>query len=514
MGPPDELPAWATLGRLASTLAGTDGDELAGDLTRQDSFSRRLHSIRVDFSRQRINKSTLAALLELAQQSGCMDRIQSQFVGEEVNTSEHRGATHTWLRAESPDASHSPQPFLEFADAVRRGSWTGTLGHRISTVVHIGIGGSYAGPQFICDALANNGPAVRFVTNVDQRQLNRTLRQVNAAESLFVVASKSFTTDETISNAQSIFRWFKQSSGDQLDPSRHWVLVGGDSEAISASGLPHANHYHVPASVGGRFSVWSAVGVSSAISLGSEKFLDLLKGAREVDTHVSQASLADNIPLLLALLDLWNTNFLGATTQALLTYDDRLRYLVPHVQQLYMESLGKSARVDGQQVQIHTSPVIWGGPETDAQHSFHQLLHQGTRAVSCELFGVVGNDGSDVLQQRWMLANCLAQADLLFRGANSQTYEQHQHVTGNTSNTVFLLDQVDAFTLGMLLAMYEHKVALLGYIWGINPFDQWGVAHGKQLADSYYRRLGGDAGPSLSPSAEISVRKIRDKTQS
>ena len=393
MGPPNKLPAWSKLGRLASTLARTDGDELAGDLTRQDYLSRRLHSIRVDFSRQRIDKSTLTVLLELAEQSGCMDKIRSQFVGEEVNTTEHRGATHTWLRAESPDSSHSPRRFLEFADAVRNGSWTGTLGHRISTVVHIGIGGSYAGPAFVCDALASNGPTVRFITNVDQRQLNRTLRQVNAAESLFVVASKSFATDETISNAHTVYRWFNQSSDDRLDPSRHWVLVGGDSEAISASGLPHANHYSVPETVGGRFSLWSAVGVSSAISLGSEKFLDLLKGAREVDAHVSQASPANNIPLLLALLDLWNTNFLGATTHALLTYDDRLRYLVPHLQQLYMESLGKSARVDGEQVQVHTSPVVWGGPETDAQHSFHQLLHQGSRAVSCELIGVA--------RQRW-----------------------------------------------------------------------------------------------------------------
>ena len=487
--PPEQLASWKRLAALAEQRAGQPIEPEPG---RFETYSARLGPLFVDYSKQRIDAEVMAALADLAEESGLHDAIQALFDGEHVNTTEDRPALHTALRApegEAPEAvaglvQAERNRFLAFAEDVRGGRWRGHTGKVIRTVVHIGIGGSHLGPELVCQALKPDGdPEIRFLANVDGDAATRTLAGLDPAATLFIVASKSFTTLETQTNATTARSWFVERTCDPGAIPRHFVAVTANGEAAKAFGMPPANRFAMWDWVGGRYSLWSAVGLPIAIALGRSGFESLLTGAHLVDRHFRKTPTARNLPVLLALLQIWNTNFLAAATHAVLAYDRRLRRLPDYLQQLEMESNGKSVRHDGSRVATHTAPVVWGGEETNGQHAYHQLLHQGTRAFSADLITTVrpGNDLGD--HHRWLLANCLGQSQAMLTGQGSAD------VRSPNPTTTILFDELSAESLGALLALYEHKASCAGVTWGINPFDQPGVEMGKTLAHSVHRNL-------------------------
>lgn len=472
------------------------GQDIKGDSRRFHTYSGRIGEVLVDYSKQQIDAEVLGALLELAQQSKLVDAIEALFHGEHVNTGEDRPALHTALRA--PDGE-CPEPvanvveaerrrFLDFAEDVRLGSWRGHTGKAIRDIVHIGIGGSHLGPALACQALApDSDPRIRFLANIDGDAATRTLAGLDPATTLFIVVSKSFSTLETRLNAATARSWFIERTLDPAALPRHFVAVTANDAAAKAFGLPKGNRFPMWDWVGGRYSLWSAVGLPIAIALGRSGFDDLLAGAHLADRHFRTTPLDRNLPALLALLQVWNSNFLGAATHALLAYDRRLRLLPDYLQQLDMESNGKSARHDGSRVAMHTAPVVWGGEETNGQHAFHQLLHQGTRAFSADLITTIRPGHGLREHHRWLLANCFAQGQALLAGTNSET--QGGQVRGRHPLTTILLDALTPRALGILLALYEHRAFCTGVLWGVNPFDQPGVELGKVLAGPIHEEL-------------------------
>lgn len=460
----------------------------------------------IDYSKQRIDAAVMAALIDLAEECGLDDAIQAMFVGEHVNTTEDRPALHTALRApdgEGPKAvaglvEAERNRFLTFAEDVRSGRWRGHTGEAISTVVHIGIGGSHLGPELVCQALRpDSDPEIRFLANIDGDAATRALTGLDPATTLFIVASKSFATLETRTNAATARSWFVERTCDPHAVARHFVAVTANDEAAQAFGMPPANRFATWDWVGGRYSLWSAVGLPIAIALGRSGFDDLLAGAYLADRHFRTTPTARNLPVLLALLQVWNSNFLGAATHALLAYDRRLRLLPDYLQQLEMESNGKSTRHDGTRVAMHTAPVVWGGEETNGQHAFHQLLHQGTRAFTADLIATI-RPGHDLEEHhRWLLANCFAQGQALLAADTTGGETQGGHVRGKHPVTTVLLDALTPRALGTLLALFEHRAFCTGVIWGINPFDQPGVELGKALAGPIQDQLG-DSQPTES----------------
>ncbi|MDE0451996.1 MAG: glucose-6-phosphate isomerase [Gammaproteobacteria bacterium] len=451
----------------------------------------------MDFSRQRIDQDIIDALIALAQESDLPSAIEDLFEGATVNASERRAALHTAIRAphhERPDGvadviEAEQARMLDVARHVREGDWRGATGKPFSTVVHIGIGGSRLGPELVVNALGGDFD-IRFLSNVDGNAAIRAFADLDPNETLIVVASKSFGTLETLTNARYARSWLLERTGDENAVARHFVAVTANIEAARRFGIPADRCLPIWDWIGGRYSLWSAVGLPIAIALGETGFRELLGGAHHMDHHFRTSPSAQNLPLMLALLGIWNNNFLDASTHAVLVYDHRLAILPQFLQQLEMESSGKSVTNDGSPSRIDTAPVIWGGEETDGQHAFHQLLHQGTRAFSAD-FVAVANPGHDLADQhRWLLANCLGQGEALLTGAPSPADAPHQAVAGNHPSTTLLLDRLDSRRLGMLIALYEHKVFCQSVIWGINPFDQWGVELGKQLARRVYDALG------------------------
>jgi len=454
----------------------------------------------VDYSRQHIDDEVAAALGDLAVESGLPAAIDDVFAGERINLSEDRAVGHTLLRApegQCPAEVHRERErFLAFAERVRTGSRGGFTGRPIETVVSIGIGGSQLGPELVLDALfrEGGGPEVRFLANVDGRAALDALVGLDPATTLAVVVSKSFSTLETRVNAQTVRSWFMERTCESRAVAEHFVAVTGNREAAVDFGIEPGNCFTVWDWVGGRFSLWSAVGLPVALALGRGDFEDLLAGARLVDDHFRAAPLGENIPVLLALLQVWNTNFHGAATHAVLAYDRRLRRLADHLQQLEMESNGKAVRRDGQPTATHTAPVVWGGEETNGQHAFHQLLHQGTRAFSADFIASI-RPGHELTEHHdWLLANCLAQSQAMLVGRDPGDGAGHRRVRGNHPTTTILLDELNPESLGALLALYEHKVFCLGVFWQINSFDQWGVELGKDLAEPIYEELAGRGG--------------------
>lgn len=491
---PDQLPSWHRLAVLAEQRVGQAIEE---EPHRFGAYTGRLGQVFVDYSKQRIDAEVIAALHDLARQSKLQDAIEALFRGENVNTGEDRPALHTALRApdgEGPETvANVVEPerrrFLNFAEAVRLGAWRGHTGKAIRDVVHIGIGGSHLGPALACQALApDSDPKIRFLANIDGDAATRTLAGLDPATTLFIVVSKSFSTLETRVNAATARSWFVERTLDPTAVPRHFVAVTANDAAAGSFGLPPENRFPMWDWVGGRYSLWSAVGLPIAIALGRSGFDDLLAGAHLADRHFRTTPLARNLPAQLALLQVWNSNFLGAATHAVLAYDRRLRLLSDYLQQLDMESNGKSMRHDGSRVAMHTAPVVWGGEETNGQHAFHQLLHQGTRAFSADLIATI-RPGHDLEEHhRWLLANCFAQGQALLAGTDSET--QRSHVRGQHPVTTILLDALTPRALGTLLAIYEHRAFCAGVIWGINPFDQPGVELGKVLAGPIQAELG------------------------
>jgi glucose-6-phosphate isomerase len=395
------------------------------------------------------------------------------------------------------------------ACAVREGVWLGHTGRSISHVVHIGIGGSHLGPELVVAALGRDAraPEVRFVANIDGNALTCALAGLDPARTLFIVVSKSFTTLETRENAKSARSWFLERTGDPQAIARHFLAVTANVAAAVEFGISEENVYPMWDWVGGRFSLWSAVGLPIVLACGPERFAGLLQGAHDLDRHFLTTPPGSNVPLLMALIGIWNYNFLGAATQVVLPYDERLKYLPDYLQQLEMESNGKSVHADGTPVGVHTMPVVWGGVGTNGQHAFHQLLHQGTRSFAADF--VLTAHGGHVLadHHRWLVANGLAQSQAMLLGHDDE--DPHRRVPGAKPTTTILLDELSPYALGALLATYEHKVFCQGVIWNINSFDQWGVELGKRLAVPIHAQLSGRSALLQDASTRGLVGRIR-----
>lgn len=519
--PPEQLAAWQRLAGLAARQAEADLPPLDAD--RLARFSGRIGPLLVNFARQRLDDDARRALLALATESGLAAAIRDVLAGHRVNVTESRSALHTALRM-ADDASEGGtaagqaatearrvrERFLDFAEEVRTGGCVGVAGRPIEAILHIGIGGSHLGPALAVDALGGDGPEVRFLANVDGAAMAAALAGLNPATTLAIVASKSFATEETLANAAAVRSWFIERTSDPGIVARHFAAVTANADAAVAFGIPPARCWPLWDWVGGRFSIWSAAGLPVAIACGRAAFVSFLEGAREVDAHFRDSCLRDNLPAMLALLEVWNGNFLGAATHAVLPYDHRLRLLPEYLQQLEMESNGKSMRLDGQPSGIDTVPVVWGGEETNGQHAYHQLLHQGTRPVSVDLIACARAGHGPRAHQDALLANCFAQGQALWQGRAGG--DPHRRIDGGRPSTTILLDELSPRALGALLALYEHKVFCAGAIWQVNSFDQWGVEAGKQLAAPIRSALGGvgdEPGDSLTNGLVAEARRLR-----
>jgi glucose-6-phosphate isomerase len=438
------------------------------------------------------------------------------FAGEPINNTEHRAVLHVALRNRSgrpmavkgldvmPEVHAALEHLRVFSDRVRSGAWVGYTGQRISDVVNIGIGGSDLGPAMVAQALApytHDGPRTHFVSNVDGAHLADTLRSLDPATTLFTIASKTFTTQETMANARSAREWFLRRAGDESAIARHFVAVSTNEAEVKKFGIAAENMFVFWDWVGGRYSLWSSIGLPIAIAAGFGHFERLLDGAHEMDEHFRTAPLEHNVPIVLGLLGVWYSSVLGADSHAVLPYEQRLQRLPAYLQQLEMESNGKRVDRDGHAVDFHTSPIVWGEPGTNGQHAFFQLLHQGTRLVSTDF--LAGIESHDPLgdHHRLLVANCLAQSEALMRGKTEEEAREelraqglsfdaidrlapHKVFPGNRPSTTILYRKLEPRTLGMLLALYEHRVFTMGAVWQINSFDQWGVELGKQLAQT------------------------------
>jgi len=492
-------------------------DEGRFERARQLQFS--FQSLHVDFSKQRLTSETVALLTQWAGECGLEEKRAALFGGEPVNASENKPALHMAARwpaeVAAPTGMETAAAFCQqqhtklagLAKKLHKGEWRGVTGEAITDVVHIGVGGSDLGPKLVSevlgDTLGKRFVRAHYVSTMDGSQLLPLMQSLNPATTLIVLASKSFSTADTQFNVRTALAWLRDALGVDTDTlCRHQLLgVSAKTEKMSAFGIPEDHQLVFPESIGGRFSVWSAIGVTIALELGVEVFDQLLAGAHAVDKHFMQTPLAQNIPFLLGAVGVWNTQFLDIPSHLVLPYDGRLKSLPPYLQQLEMESNGKSTKVDGQPVTHVTCPIVWGDVGPNAQHAFYQLVHQGSHTVSADFIAVARRNRHHAPQvaqamadqENLTLANCLAQSQLFALGDAAITDRLRDSTSlgyrGNQPNTVILLETLDAWHLGALLAMYEHKVFVQSVLWGINPFDQPGVELGKKLATSLYDSL-------------------------
>jgi glucose-6-phosphate isomerase len=523
----DDQPVPAAWKPVAAHAASWKGRELAHlfehDAGRAAALTLRLDDLVVDSSKTHVDADTMHLLADLARATGVEARRDRMFAGEAINTTERRAVLHTALRNRSgrpvmvdgrdvmPDVVAALDHLRAFSDAVRSGGWTGYTGARITDVVNIGIGGSDLGPAMVTAALepyTDGGPRLHFVSNVDGAHMGQTLRRLDPRTTLFVVASKTFTTQETMANAQTARAWFLDVAQDETHVAKHFVAVSTNEAEVRRFGIAPDQMFVFWDWVGGRYSVWSSIGLPVALAVGFTRFEELLDGAFRMDEHFRTAPIARNIPITLGLIGAWYASALGWDAHAVLPYEQLLHRLPAYLQQLDMESNGKRVDVHGHPVAIGTGPVVWGEPGTNGQHAFYQLLHQGTRKVTCEF--LVGLESPYPLGEhhRLLLANCFAQTEALMRGKDEaavraelaaqglsgpalEALVPHKIFPGNRPSITIVYRTLDPRTLGMLLAMYEHKVFTMGTLWGINSFDQWGVELGKQLAKTIDAELAG-----------------------
>ncbi|HEY5896392.1 MAG TPA: glucose-6-phosphate isomerase [Burkholderiales bacterium] len=463
-GAPTECPSWAALAAHAQSAASAHLRELfAADEARAAHMSVEAAGVRYDYSRQRLGAMALRLLAHLAEERGFAEWRDALLSGRTVNSTEHRAAWHTALRSATPPA--------EVRDTLTRmralASRLRSEG-KIKRVINLGTGGSDLGPRLLADALGDGALEVRFAANVDPHDLERALEGARPEQTLFVIASKTFTTQETMANAERAKRW----------GGKHFYAVSSNVELAKRFGA--AEVLPMWDWVGGRFSVWSAVGFAAMCAMGPAAFQEFHEGGRQIDEHFAHAPLEKNIPVLMALIGVWNTNFLGAATHAVLPYANALRLLPSYLQQLEMESNGKRVDREGRALDYATAPVLWGAEGTVSQHSFHQLLHQGTQAVPCDFI--------DLNLDPHLSANARAQADALAFGTDDATLAPHRQYPGNRPSSMLALDGLSAGNLGRLIALYEHKVFVQGVIWNVNSFDQWGVELGKEMANKLLSR--------------------------
>ncbi|HEY4367218.1 MAG TPA: glucose-6-phosphate isomerase [Steroidobacteraceae bacterium] len=510
------VPQWQALDAHAAKSRSTHlRDLFASDPDRFAKFSRSELNLLFDFSRQRVTEETLRLLLELADARDVKGRIAAMFSGEKINTTENRAVLHTALRNRSdrpvlldgndvmPEVRAGLAKMRAFVEGVHGGRVHGATGKTFTDIVNIGIGGSDLGIVMATEALAklrNRNIHLHCVSNIDGVQLADVLEKVDPARTLFVVCSKTFSTLETLTNAKLARQWIVDRLGEGA-PARHFAAVSTNAKAMDAFLIPPQNRFTMWDWVGGRYSIWSAVGLSVALALGMDQFELMLEGGHEMDEHFRTAPFDKNLPVLMGLIGIWNHNFLGMDTLAVLPYDQRLHRLPAYLQQLEMESNGKRVTLEGQPVTYDTGAVLWGEPGSNAQHSFFQLLHQGTARVALDFLAPVNGSSPYQQQQNLALANCFAQAqafafgqteaqvrtDLAAKGTSEAEITRlipHKLHPGNHPSSVILFPRLGPKTLGRLIALYEHKVFTQSVIWGINAFDQWGVELGKKLAES------------------------------
>ena len=484
------------------------------DPARFDKFSVQLGSLFFDYSKNRINAETIKLLVALAEQAGLPDHVRRMFGGEKINSTERRAALHTALRNRSnqavnvngknvmPDVQRVLGLMRSFSDAVRSGKHLGHTGKAIRDIVNIGIGGSDLGPLMVCEALkpyGNEKLRAHFISNIDSSHLSQTLKKLDAETTLFIVSSKTFTTQETLTNARSARAWLVEKLGAEQAVAKHFAAVSTNLEATAKFGINPSNVFEFWDWVGGRYSLWSATGLPIALYVGMDKFEELLGGAYAMDEHFRNAPLDKNIPVLMGMFGIWYGNFFGASSNAVLPYDQYLHHFPAYLQQLEMESNGKRVDRDGNAVDYDTGMVVWGEPGTNGQHAFYQLIHQGTRMIPADFLAPMHSQNPLGEHHAILLANCFAQTEALMVGkttdeARTELEAQslqgealeallpHKIFPGNKPTNTLLFDKLDPHTLGMLIALYEHKVFVQSVVWNINPFDQWGVELGKQLA--------------------------------
>jgi glucose-6-phosphate isomerase len=524
------IPAWTALERHAAVVEHTHLRGLvAADANRWRDFHVETGRWLLDFSRQRVTAETLALLFDLARTLNLRARIEAMFRGDLINTTEGRAALHTALRSDfagsaaiQDEVRASRAKLSAFAEAVRRQEQRGSTGLPFKHVINIGIGGSDLGPLLVCGSLRHEwsgGITPHFVSNVDRTQLDDLIRSIDPAETLIVVCSKTFTTLETQSNAHAARAWVVAALGEKATAD-HFVAVSTNAEAMDAFGIAASRRFTMWDWVGGRYSVWSAVGLIAELVLGSERFAEFLAGASEIDQHFRTAPFEQNLPVLMGLLGAWNRSFLKLPTLAVLPYDQRLARLPAYLQQLEMESNGKTVSSSGERVDYPTAPVVWGEPGSNAQHSFFQMLHQGTPTAALDFIAPLRGSWGDTDGQDLALKNCFAQsqafafghtleevqADMHAEGAAAAEVARlaaHKVYVGNRPSSLLLYPQTTARTLGNLLALYEHSVFTQGVVWGIDSFDQFGVELGKKLASGI--SLTGDPAPTGQGAAGIAA---------
>ncbi|HEY8930504.1 MAG TPA: glucose-6-phosphate isomerase [Mucilaginibacter sp.] len=493
------------------------------DDQRFNKFSLQFEDILLDYSKNRIDDETVALLMQLARECSLNKAIEAMFSGEKINVTEGRPVLHTALRNRSntpvlvdgkdvmPDVNRVLGQMKSFSEAIISGSWKGYTGKAITDVVNIGIGGSDLGPVMVTEALKayKNHLNMHFVSNVDGTHIVETLKKVNPETTLFLIASKTFTTQETMGNAHSAREWFIAGGGKDEDVAKHFAALSTNAEGVSKFGIDTKNMFEFWDWVGGRYSLWSAIGLSIALSIGYENFTDLLAGAHAMDNHFKSTELEQNLPVVLGLVGIWYNNFFEAETNAILPYDQYMHRFAAYFQQGDMESNGKHVDRNGNPVDYQTGPIIWGEPGTNGQHAFYQLIHQGTKLIPCDFIAPAQSHNPLGEHHKMLLSNFFAQTEALMNGKTREVVVEElkkagksdaeiekiapfKEFEGNRPTNSILLKKITPYSLGSLIAMYEHKIFVQGIIWNIYSFDQWGVELGKQLAGKILPELQDD----------------------
>lgn len=537
----EQSPAWQALQvHCDSGMGSAHLSALFEDASRTAKFSLELEDLYVDFSKNRISEQTLEHLVDLAEQQQLPAAIKALLTGEKVNDTENRPALHTALRAHGdvvsgeaaavqPDVEQALQKMSALVEKIRSKHWRGFSGKPITDVVNIGVGGSDLGPLMITHSLQTIDAPINlhFISSIDGTQTSNLLKSLKQETTLFILASKSFTTIDTLSNAETAKDWLQECiEDDEVIYGQHFIGVSTKPDKMTEWGIPPENQLLFWDWVGGRYSLWSAIGFPIALKIGMTRFRELLHGAHIMDQHFATAPLSQNIPVVLGLIDVWNVNFLNIHDKAILPYDARLKYVPSYLEQLVMESNGKSVSRSGEKVPYRTCPVLWGEVGPNAQHAFYQLLHQGTQAVMCDFIAPVERDDIEAdsqserneslrHQHELAMANCFAQSRVLMLGDDaipdslkSAFDSPFKHYPGNQPSNTILMKTISPKTLGMLVALYEHKTYVEGVIWEINPFDQWGVELGKLIAKEAYSAI---KDPVLAKGFDSSTKALIDR---
>ncbi|HEU5013396.1 MAG TPA: glucose-6-phosphate isomerase [Roseiflexaceae bacterium] len=531
-----QRPAWQALGAHYQDIRDVHLRTLfAEDDTRGERLVAEAVGLYFDYSKHRVTDETIRLLVQLAEESGLRERIDAMFSGEKINTTEGRAVLHVALRSERdqtitvdgenvvPEVHEVLDKMSAFAERVRDGIWTGYTGKRIRNVVNIGIGGSDLGPVMAYEALkdySDRAMTFRFVSNVDGTDFAEATRDLDPEETLFIVASKTFTTLETMTNARTARAWLLDALHDDAAVARHFVAVSTNAEEVEKFGIDTANMFGFWDWVGGRYSMDSAIGLSTMLAIGPDGFREMLAGFHAMDEHFRSAPFEQNLPVLMGLLGIWYNNFFGAQTVAVLPYDQYLKRFPAYLQQLTMESNGKSTTLDGKPVEYQTGPIYWGEPGTNGQHSFYQLIHQGTKLIPCDFIGFTQTLNPLSNHHNILMANMFAQAEALAFGKTADEVAAegvkpelvpHRTFEGNRPSSTILAERLTPEMLGKLVALYEHSVFTQGVIWQIDSFDQWGVELGKVLANRIIPELG-DTEPELKhdSSTNALIRRYRE----